>query len=73
MPCPKELCGPMEGQAGLQATQTLLRVKGSSLFNEPAALKAWLDVRKPDAEKSTRLNRVTELPDHWLVCAPARL
>jgi integrase len=44
----------------------LLKVKGNSLFNEAAALKAWLDVRMPDADnyvfnsqKSTKLNRVT--------------
>lgn len=49
-------------KGSLDSTQTLLRVKGSSLFNEPAVLKAWLDVRKPDADdyvfnsqKSTRL------------------
>ena len=43
-----------------------MRVKGSSLFNEPAALKAWLEVRKPDADnfvfnsqKSTRMSRIT--------------
>jgi integrase len=53
-------------KGSLDSTQNLLRVKGSSLFNEAVALKAWLDVRKPDAEdyvfnsqKSTRLNRVT--------------
>jgi integrase len=53
-------------KGSLDSTQTLLRVKGSSLFNEPAALKAWLDVRKPDADdfvfnsqKSTRLSRIT--------------
>jgi integrase len=53
-------------KGSLDSTQTLLRVKGSSLFNETVALKAWLDVRKPDADnfvfnsqKSTRLNRVT--------------
>ena len=53
-------------KGSLDSTQTLLRVKGSSLFNELAALKAWLDVRKPDAQdyvfnsqKSTRLSRVT--------------
>jgi len=53
-------------KGSLESTQTLLRVKGSSLFNELAALKAWLDVRKPDADdyvfnsqKSTRLNRIT--------------
>jgi len=53
-------------KGSLDSTQTLLRVKGSGLLNEPAALKAWLDVRKPDAneyvfnsQKSVRLNRVT--------------
>jgi site-specific recombinase XerD len=40
--------------------------RGSSLFNEMAALKAWLVARKPDAndyvfnsQKSTRLSRIT--------------
>src|SRR5271170_718911 len=53
-------------KGSLDSTQTLLRVKGSSLFNEAAALKAWLDVRKPDADdfvfnsqKSTRMSRFT--------------
>jgi integrase len=53
-------------KGSLDCTQTLLRVKGSSLFNEPAALRAWLDVRKPDADdfvfnsqKATRLSRIT--------------
>jgi type 1 fimbriae regulatory protein FimB len=53
-------------KGSLDSTQTLLRVKGSSLFNEVAALKAWLDVRKVDAndyvfnsQKSTRLSRIT--------------
>jgi len=53
-------------KGSLDSTQTLLRVKGSSLFNEPAALKAWFDVRKPDADdfvfnsqKATRLSRIT--------------
>jgi integrase len=53
-------------KGSLDSTQTLLRVKGTSLFNESAALKAWLEVRKPDAEdyvfnsqKSTRLSRIT--------------
>ena len=55
-------------KGSLDSTQTLLRVKGSALFNETAALKAWLDVRKPDADdyvfnsqKSTRLSRITVL------------
>lgn len=53
-------------KGSLDSTQNLLRVKGSSLFNETAALRAWLDARKPDADdfvfnsqKATRLNRVT--------------
>jgi integrase len=53
-------------KGSLDSTQALLRVKGSPLFNETAALKAWLDVRKPDADdfvfnsqKATRLSRIT--------------
>jgi len=53
-------------KGSLDSTQTLLRVKGTSLFNESAALKAWLEMRKTDAEdyvfnsqKSTRLSRIT--------------
>jgi integrase len=53
-------------KGSLDSTQTLLRVKGSALFNEPAVLRAWLDVRKPDADdfvfnsqKATRLSRIT--------------
>src|SRR3984893_16767937 len=53
-------------KGSLDSTQNLLKVKGNSLFNEAAALKAWLDVRKPDADtfvfnsqKSTKLNRVS--------------
>jgi integrase len=53
-------------KGSLDSTQNLLRVKGSSLFNEAATLRAWLDVRKADAEdyvfnsqKSTRLSRIT--------------
>ena len=53
-------------KGSLDSTQTLLRVKGSALFNEGAVLKAWLDARKPDADdfvfnsqKSTRLSRIT--------------
>src|SRR5215813_5392788 len=53
-------------KGSLASTQTLLKVKGNSLFDEKAALKAWLAVRKPDADnfvfnsqKSTQLNRVT--------------
>lgn len=32
-------------KGSLDSTQTLLRVKGESLFNEAAALKEWLAVR----------------------------
>ena len=53
-------------KGSLQSTQTLLRVKGNPLFDERAALKAWLAVRRPDAgdfvfnsQKSIQLNRVT--------------
>jgi integrase len=53
-------------KGSLDSTQTLLRVKGNSAFNEAAALKEWLAVRPQDADnfvfnsqKSTRLNRVT--------------
>src|SRR6202163_888432 len=53
-------------KGSLDSTQNLLRVKGNALFNELAVLKAWLAVRKPDADnfvfnsqKSTRLNRVS--------------
>src|SRR5580698_9880567 len=53
-------------KGSLDSTKNLLKVKGNSLFNEAAALKAWLDVRQQDADnyvfnsqKSTQLNRVT--------------
>jgi len=53
-------------KGSLSSTQTLLKVKGNSLFDERAALKAWLAVRKDDADnfvfnsqKSTQMNRVT--------------
>ncbi len=53
-------------KGSLDSTQNLLKVKGNSLFDEKAALRAWLAVRKPDADnfvfnsqKSTQLNRVT--------------
>ena len=53
-------------KGSLDSTQTLLRVKGNALFNEPAALKDWLAARQPDADnfvfnsqKSTQLSRVT--------------
>jgi len=53
-------------KGSLDSTQNLLKVKGNPLFNEAATLKAWLDVREPDADnfvfnsqKSTRLNRVS--------------
>src|SRR5258707_14658568 len=37
-------------KGSLDSTQSLLRVKGNSLFDERTALKAWLTVRKPDAD-----------------------
>jgi len=53
-------------KGSLASTQNLLKVKGNSLFDEKAILKAWLAVRKPDADnfvfnsqKSTQMNRVT--------------
>ena len=53
-------------KGSLASTQTLLKVKGNALFNEAAVLKAWLDVRQPDADtfvfnsqKATKLNRIT--------------
>src|SRR5580700_5303145 len=53
-------------KGSLDSTQNLLKVKGNALFNEAAVLKAWLDVREPDADDfvfnsqtSTKLNRVT--------------
>lgn len=53
-------------KGSLQSTQTLLKVKGNTLFDEKAVLKAWLAERVPDADeyvfnsvKSTQLNRVT--------------
>jgi integrase len=53
-------------KGSLDSTQNLLRVKGNALFNESAALKAWLDIREADSDnfifnsqKSTQLNRVT--------------
>lgn len=53
-------------KGSLPSTQALLRVKGNSLFDEKAVLKAWLAVRGADADdfvfnsqKSTQMNRVT--------------
>lgn len=53
-------------KGSLASTQTLLKVKGNSLFDEKAVLKAWLAIREPDADdfvfnsqKSTQLNRIT--------------
>src|SRR3984893_6927923 len=53
-------------KGSLASTQNLLKVKGNSLFDEKATLKAWLAVREPDADnfvfnsqKSTQMNRVT--------------
>src|SRR2546427_11104551 len=37
-------------KGSLDSTQSLLRVKGNSVFDEKAALKTWLAVRKPDAD-----------------------
>jgi len=53
-------------KGSLSSTQNLLKVKGNSLFNEAVTLKAWLGVRKADADnfvfnsqKATRLSRIT--------------
>lgn len=53
-------------KGSLPSTQMLLKVKGNSLFDEKAVLKAWLAVREPDAnnfvfnsQKSTQMNRIT--------------
>ena len=53
-------------KGSLDSTQNLLKVKGNSLFDEKAALKAWLTVREGDADnfvfnsqKSTQMNRST--------------
>src|SRR6202163_3633749 len=53
-------------KGSLASTQNLLKVKGNTLFDEKATLKAWLAVREPDSDnflfnsqKSTQLNRVT--------------
>jgi integrase len=53
-------------KGSLASTQNLLKVKGNALFDEKAALKAWLAVREPDADnfvfnsqKSTQMNRST--------------
>jgi integrase len=53
-------------KGSLDSTQNLLKVKGNSLFDEKAVLKAWLAVRQPDADnfvfnsqKSTQMNRST--------------
>jgi integrase len=53
-------------KGSLASTQNLLKVKGNSLFDEKAALKAWLAVREADADefvfnsqKSTQMNRST--------------
>jgi integrase/recombinase XerD len=53
-------------KGSLESTQTLLKVKGNGLFDEKAVLKAWLALRRPDADnfvfnsqKSTQLSRVT--------------
>jgi len=53
-------------KGSLPSTQTLLKVKGNSLFDEKATLKAWLAVRELDADnymfnsqKSTQMSRIT--------------
>jgi type 1 fimbriae regulatory protein FimB len=53
-------------KGSLDTTQGLFKVKGNSLFDEKAVLKAWLAVREQDAgeyvfnsQKSIELNRVT--------------
>jgi integrase/recombinase XerD len=53
-------------KGSLDTTQNLLKVKGNGLFDEKAALKAWLAVRKDDADnyifnsqKSTQMSRIT--------------
>jgi integrase/recombinase XerD len=53
-------------KGSLDSTQILLKVKGNALFDEKAALKAWLAVREADADnfvfnsqKSTQMNRST--------------
>ena len=53
-------------KGSLASTQNLLKVKGNSLFDEKAALKAWLAIREADADefvfnsqKSTQMNRST--------------
>jgi integrase/recombinase XerD len=53
-------------KGSLDSTQNLLKVKGNALFDEKAVLKAWLAIRKADADqfmfnsqKSTQMSRVT--------------
>ena len=53
-------------KGSLPSTQTLLKVKGNSLFDEKAVLKAWLAIRQHDADnfvfnsqKSIQMNRIT--------------
>lgn len=53
-------------KGSLDSVQTLLKVKGNSLFDERAALKNWLAVRQADAgdyvfnsRQSIQLNRIT--------------
>ena len=53
-------------KGSLDSTQMLLAVKGKSLLNEAAVLKAWLQVREPDADnfvfnsqKATKMHRTT--------------
>ena len=53
-------------KGSLDSTQMLLAVKGKSLLNEAAVLKAWLAAREPDADnfvfnsqKATKMHRTT--------------
>ena len=53
-------------KGSLDQVQSMMRVKGNSLMNEAAVLKAWLDVREADgdeyvfnSQKSTQMNRTT--------------
>jgi len=52
-------------KGSLDSVQMMLKVKGNSLFDEAAAFKAWLAVRKTDADnfvfntdQSTRISRI---------------
>jgi integrase len=52
-------------KGSLDSVQMMLKVKGNSLFDEAAAFKAWLAIRKTDADnfvfntdQSTRISRI---------------